>query len=127
MGICDGHFTDTIIPRTVINTCLNDAHNGRVNWLLEVKHLLNRYGFLYVWKNPATITSTNVLMSTFKNTLIDVSIQEKRATITLVIYVFFIIQLTSSRTILRKHCFKIIMILIYQHTCVISYLKNTYR
>ena len=29
-----------IILRTVINTCLNDARNGRVNWFSEVKHLL---------------------------------------------------------------------------------------
>ena len=55
--------TDNIILRTVINTCLSDAHNGRINWFSEVKHLLNRCVFLYVWENPATITSPIVLMN----------------------------------------------------------------
>ena len=65
--------TDTIILRTVINTCLNNAHNGRV----DVKNILSRYGFLYVWENP-NITSTNVFISKFRKTVVDVYIQEWR-------------------------------------------------
>ena len=56
--------TDNIILRTVINTCLNDAHNGRINWFSDVKNLLSRC-VLCVWENPS-ITSTNVLISNLR-------------------------------------------------------------
>ena len=53
--------TDTIILRTVINTCLNDAHNGRVNWFSEVKYLLSKYVFLYVTLEYVPRTTTSAL------------------------------------------------------------------
>ena len=59
---------------------LNDMENGRINWLVNVKSLLDRHGFSFVWNSPYTVNPKQFVY-VFKQCLVDNFIQEWRADI----------------------------------------------
>lgn len=49
---------------------------GANNWAGNVKYLLSKYGFQYVWENPTNIRNTNVFINSFKRRVQDEFLQE---------------------------------------------------
>jgi len=59
----------------VYNHAINDCNKGCVNWISNVKKLLNDYGFAYVFDNPSAIC-VNTFICEFKCRVIDTFKQE---------------------------------------------------
>ena len=53
----------------------NDLDKGKKNWLLNVKRLLESYGFYHVWLNPTAISNPKEFCRIFKRRLIDCFMQ----------------------------------------------------
>jgi hypothetical protein len=66
--------------KALYSDMLHDVVNGNVNWLTNVKFLLDRHGFSYVWDSPYIINQKHFVY-VFKQCLIDSFIQEWRADI----------------------------------------------
>ena len=47
-----------------------DCENGKRNWVADIKDLLSKHGYAYVFNNPS-LYDVNTLVSLFKHTLID--------------------------------------------------------
>ena len=62
--------SDNIILNVVYNEALKDCINGKRNWVTNVKHLLNDYGFAYVFENYQYINK-NAFLAEFKCRFID--------------------------------------------------------
>ena len=50
---------------------VNDCENGKRNWVADVKDLLSKHGYSYVFNNPS-LYDVNTFVSLFKHTLIDI-------------------------------------------------------
>ena len=50
--------TDNIILRCVYNQALSDSNKGHLNWVSNVKRLLNQYGFTFVFDNADKLNET---------------------------------------------------------------------
>ena len=47
--------TDNIILKTVYSQAVADCNKGYVNWVTNLKQLLNEYDFQYVFENPSSV------------------------------------------------------------------------
>ena len=68
--------TDNIILKTIYQRMLCELENGANNWAGNVKYILSKYGFLYVWENPTNIGNINCFINSFKNRVQDEFLQE---------------------------------------------------
>ena len=68
--------TDNIILKTIYHRMLCELENGANNWAGNVKYILSKYGFLYVWENPTNIGNINCFINSFKNRVQDEFLQE---------------------------------------------------
>jgi hypothetical protein len=67
--------TDNILLKTMYNIALNDSNSGCVNWVTNVKKILNAYGFSYVF-DQINYIDKNIFLTEFKNRILDVVKQE---------------------------------------------------
>ena len=73
--------TDNIILKTIYQRMLCELENGANNWAGNVKYILSKYVFLYVWENPTNIGNINCFINSFKNRVQDEFLQEWFASI----------------------------------------------
>ena len=67
--------SDNIILRCVYNQALADTEKGHLNWVSNVKRILNQYGFSFVFVNAATVNA-KLFLPEFKNRIINCFNQE---------------------------------------------------
>lgn len=67
--------SDNCIMKTLYDCALVDCYNGKSNWASNVKNLLYRNGYGYVWNNPFSVDPM-IFTVMFKQRLIDVFTQE---------------------------------------------------
>ncbi|XP_053375235.1 uncharacterized protein LOC128547230 [Mercenaria mercenaria] len=66
--------SDNIFIQSLYYSLVSDIEMGRTNWASNVKHLLDSYGFSYVWINP-DIVDLNTFHIVFKNRVIENFVQ----------------------------------------------------
>ena len=62
------------VVNSVYKLLLNDSNRGLNNWVSELKTLLSKHGFLYVWNDPSRIDKSNFHII-FKQRLVDTFLQ----------------------------------------------------
>ena len=62
--------TENIILKYVYKMCLEECNNGKNNWLYNVKDLLVKNGFAYIW-DQQNIMNVNVFINAFQQRLLD--------------------------------------------------------
>ena len=67
--------TDNIIMQKMYAYMLNDCNRGKVNWVSNVKRLLDQFGFSNVFVDPFSVTPKNFCLS-FKNRIVDCFVQK---------------------------------------------------
>ena len=63
--------SDNVIVKEIYDMSVNDCENGKRNWVADVKDLLSKHGYAYVFNNPS-LYDVNTFVSLFKHTLIDI-------------------------------------------------------
>ena len=71
-------YSDNILLKYSYNILKNQCNGKKLNWVIQVKQLLEKYGFNYVWINPFSI-NCNEFLSLFKQRIHDVYITEWRS------------------------------------------------
>ncbi len=72
--------TDNCILHALYISSVNDANNGRQNWVSKCKALLYSFGFGDVWENQTTIEHS-AFVCIFKQRVIDCFLQKWRSDI----------------------------------------------
>ena len=67
--------TDNIILRKVYNQAVSDCNTGSKNWVYNLKDILYKNGYGYIWENPININSSSFI-NRFKHIFINCFIQD---------------------------------------------------